>query len=275
MKIHVAPMLTTVLAWTATASTTDALGSVPPTNCSTAMNNYCNSATLSTCIDVIKKEGGSTPLVALFDVSQHNSKPAWRCYSPSALNANHTAYNTSSGSGLYCTEPELDDILDKCLHPPPPVKLVLLEDAAETLGAVCLDGSPPAVYVRLGAESEKWHVHMEGGGWCFHDPPTLMEDNQCHYRAYSDIPIESRTPPRYLGSSAMLAANYSTVSALVKQNSLLNSLVCAINYVRCFVGTSTWPGVVALSIQQCPNQPSYVQLELCLYSLLRWCFVHR
>lgn len=45
---------------------------------------------------------------------------------------------------------------------------------------------------------------------CFHDPPGLPEDNDCHYRAYSPIPIESRTPPRYLGSSSMLAANYST-----------------------------------------------------------------
>lgn len=54
----------------------------------------------------------------------------------------------------------------------------------------------------------KFHVHFEGGGWCYHDPPGLLEDNQCFYRAYGP-PIESNTPPAYLGSSRMLAANYS------------------------------------------------------------------
>jgi hypothetical protein len=48
----------------------------------------------------------------------------------------------------------------------------------------------------------------QGGGWCYHDPPGLLEDNQCFYRAYGP-PIESNTPPAYLGSSRMLAANYS------------------------------------------------------------------
>ena len=100
---------------------------------------------------------------------------------------------------------------------------MLLTEAVETKGAVCLDGSPGAVYVRpgsysaclmpnitmtqqclklhmhneismhsryvscfdvAGAEKAKWHVHFEGGGWCFHDPPSLVEDDQCHYRAY-------------------------------------------------------------------------------------------
>ena len=50
---------------------------------------------------------------------------------------------------------------------------------------------------------------VHSGGWCYHDPPVLPEDNQCFYRAYGPA-IESNTPPGYLGSSRMLRANYSS-----------------------------------------------------------------
>jgi photosystem II stability/assembly factor-like uncharacterized protein len=188
----------------------DAESTTPPAMCAAAMDRFCNGPALQRCIFAITKKGGLVPLVALFDSNPEHAASAWRCYSPSALTPNHTAYNSSSRSGLLCTEPSLAQVLKDCEHPPPPVKLVLLEDAARTKGARCLDGSPAAIYMRPGTETKKWHVHFEGGGWCFHDPPGLPEDVQCHYRAYSPTPIESRTPPRYLGSSAMLAANYST-----------------------------------------------------------------
>ena len=213
--------------------------SVPPAKCRPAMDEYCNGPALQRCISVIKSKGGAVPLVALLDSTPKHAAAAWRCYSPTALNADRTAYSPASKSGLLCTTPALGSVLETCLHPPPPTKLVLLEDAARDLGAVCLDGSPAALYLRPGAETKKWHVHLEGvrspgrlccrcaaaqpllasdpaspsisqGGWCFHDPPVLPEDVQCHYRAYSPTPIESRTPPRYLGSSAMLSANFST-----------------------------------------------------------------
>ena len=85
---------------------------VPPTNCTPAMNAFCNSAALAQCIDIIHSKGGVTPLVALDDVtSQPHSEPAWRCYSPSTLNANKTAYNaTSSMNALFCTERELETV---------------------------------------------------------------------------------------------------------------------------------------------------------------------
>lgn len=44
--------------------------------------------------------------------------------------------------------------------------LTLLTDAAARLGAVSLDGSPAAYYVRRGAETRKVVVHQSGGGWC-------------------------------------------------------------------------------------------------------------
>lgn len=193
----------------------------PPTQkCETMMDAFCNGPTLSRCIDVIRANHGELPLVPLFDTGSRLEASAWRCYSGSALTTpNHITYNrTAPRSSLYCTEPELSIVFDECTGtpvpptpppppPPPPTKLVMLTDAAEKLGAVCLDGSAPAIYVRRG-DPTKWHVHFEGGGWCYHDPPGLLEDNECFYRAYGPS-IESNTPPHYLGSSAMLPANYS------------------------------------------------------------------
>lgn len=45
---------------------------------------------------------------------------------------------------------------------------ILLKDAAEHSGAVCLDGSPGMVYVRKGVGDgvNKWYIHHQGGGWC-------------------------------------------------------------------------------------------------------------
>lgn len=45
--------------------------------------------------------------------------------------------------------------------------------------ASCLDGSPPAYYLRRGSVNNKWHVHFEGGGWCF-------DLEQCFLRSKTD-----------------------------------------------------------------------------------------
>eukprot|EP01048_Picozoa_sp_COSAG05_P027607 COSAG05_NODE_8136_length_733_cov_1.082019_1_plen_164_part_01 len=56
--------------------------------------------------------------------------------------------------------------------PPPPrtdgLKRVLLTEAAQHHGAVCLDGSAPAYYWRPGSGSgaKSWVLFLEGGGWC-------------------------------------------------------------------------------------------------------------
>ena len=42
--------------------------------------------------------------------------------------------------------------------------IVYLTEAAKTAGAVCLDGSPAAVYVAPNAEAHKVYVHQQGGG---------------------------------------------------------------------------------------------------------------
>eukprot|EP00041_Stephanoeca_diplocostata_P016470 m.324388 g.324388 ORF g.324388 m.324388 type:complete len:427 (-) comp20373_c0_seq9:1268-2548(-) len=188
---------------------------LPPAKCRTVMQDFCNGARMYACISVIKSDGGLTPLEALYDTDSRLESQAWRCYSPSALTnttINGTTalvYNRALKSKLYCSEDAaLSNILNVCEGKSAATRLVLLEKAAMEDGAVCLDGSPPAVYIRQGAESTKWHIYLEGGGWCYHDPPLLPEDNQCYYRAYGPS-IESNTPPAYLGSSRMLQANYS------------------------------------------------------------------
>lgn len=44
--------------------------------------------------------------------------------------------------------------------------LVLLKNAAQRFGAVSLDGSPGAIYVKLDAETTKVVVLQKGGAWC-------------------------------------------------------------------------------------------------------------
>jgi O-palmitoleoyl-L-serine hydrolase len=61
--------------------------------------------------------------------------------------------------------------------PPNNATLVLLEDAAKSLGAVCLDGSPAAYYIRKEAETTKFYVHQEGGGWCSSDEDCLSRSH--------------------------------------------------------------------------------------------------
>ncbi|KAH7282361.1 hypothetical protein KP509_35G026400 [Ceratopteris richardii] len=71
------------------------------------------------------------------------------------------------------------------------VEFSLLPDA-ETTGAVCLDGSPPAYHFDKGSDSgiSNWIVHLEGGGWC--------ESNvACAYRSSSP-----------LGSSLFMGKSY-------------------------------------------------------------------
>lgn len=45
---------------------------------------------------------------------------------------------------------------------------VLMSDFAQSTGAVCLDGTPGAFYIRKGTGdgATKWYVHHQGGGWC-------------------------------------------------------------------------------------------------------------
>lgn len=43
--------------------------------------------------------------------------------------------------------------------------MVLPQTFADIYGAKCLDGSPPAIYYKLG-DPNRWILFLEGGGWC-------------------------------------------------------------------------------------------------------------
>lgn len=115
----------------------------PSQKCLSQLAAFCNGPSLATCRSVITSKGGSLPLIPLHDTDPAANPAAWRCYSGSALTPDHTHYNTTKKSALFCTEDAtMRGLLAECVRP---TTLVLLEDAASQNGAVCLDGSPSAV----------------------------------------------------------------------------------------------------------------------------------
>ncbi|KAL3693210.1 hypothetical protein R1sor_006861 [Riccia sorocarpa] len=64
---------------------------------------------------------------------------------------------------------------------PHTVNITRLESAVE-LGAVCLDGSPPAYYLDrgFGKGADNWLIHFEGGGWC-------RTAEECLNRAFTQL----------------------------------------------------------------------------------------
>lgn len=59
--------------------------------------------------------------------------------------------------------------------------LVLFTAAPQQTGAMCLDGSPPGVYLRLSQNaSAPWIVAIEGGGWCYNE-------TSCYQRSLTDL----------------------------------------------------------------------------------------
>ena len=50
-----------------------------------------------------------------------------------------------------------------------PAALVRLPAAPAAFGALCLDGSAPALYVREGSPGGPWIVQFDGGGWCYNE----------------------------------------------------------------------------------------------------------
>jgi hypothetical protein len=87
--------LSVVLVFSAVASVVVAREyAQPPLQCKKAMTAFCNGPALEQCIKVIKAKGGATPLVALFDSNPDHAAAAWRCYSPTSLVPDRSAYVT-------------------------------------------------------------------------------------------------------------------------------------------------------------------------------------
>ena len=77
-------------------------------------------------------------------------------------------------------------------------------------GAVCLDGSDPAYYIRegTGAGANSWYIHHEGGGWC---------------EGYADCVSRSKTN---LGSSKKYPATISQNGGYFSTDAKTNPLMC-------------------------------------------------
>jgi hypothetical protein len=63
----------------------------------------------------------------------------------------------------------------------------MLRRKLQNTAARCLDGSPPAYYLRRGSV-DKWAVFFEGGGWCY-------DLQQCHQRSKGDLGSSLKYPP--------------------------------------------------------------------------------
>ena len=84
------------------------------------------------------------------------------CVIYSAISLGHRGYLfTSSTASDLCTEH------DAHLH------------YVSSPSAKCIDGSPPAYYFRRG-KVPRWHIHFEGGGWCYSIPA-------CYERSFEQL----------------------------------------------------------------------------------------
>ena len=99
----------------------------------------------------------------------------------------------------------------------PPFTLHLLDDpTSQALNAVCLDGSPAAIYIKPAASGfeTSWQLYLEGGGWCW-------TPQDCAARATTD-----------LGSSLNYAATISSMGTGLQSSWCnINPTFCNFNQV--------------------------------------------
>jgi len=64
-----------------------------------------------------------------------------------------------------------------------------MTDAAQSKGAVCIDGTPGAYYLKPGTGdgARKWYIHHEGGGWC-------SSYADCYARSLTDLGSSAKFP---------------------------------------------------------------------------------
>eukprot|EP00456_Euglypha_rotunda_P060066 TRINITY_DN5026_c0_g1_i2.p1 TRINITY_DN5026_c0_g1~~TRINITY_DN5026_c0_g1_i2.p1 ORF type:complete len:195 (+),score=20.82 TRINITY_DN5026_c0_g1_i2:3-587(+) len=93
--------------------------------------------------------------------------------------------------------------------------LTMLNDAAQSSGAVCLDGTPTGYYFSPytnSANQYDWQIYFEGGGWCY-------EEADCWQRSKGA-----------LGSSKTWGTTM-TVPGLLSDNCTINPIFCNFNRV--------------------------------------------
>ena len=119
MKLR-APLFALLLVFTGRACSVTQPPLVPPPSppCLDVAQQYCNIASINGC------PHNSTTWWAVHSGGVDGgarSQLLWRCYSPSCLNLDHTAYLQGSGCSQYCTrDHEIKQILSTCKLPPAP-----------------------------------------------------------------------------------------------------------------------------------------------------------
>ena len=64
---------------------------------------------------------------------------------------------------------------------------IILKNAAQNYGAVCLDGGPADYYFAKGQETTKYVLFFQGGGWCF-------DESSCWSRRNTSLGTTSGDP---------------------------------------------------------------------------------
>jgi hypothetical protein len=94
--------------------------------------------------------------------------------------------------------------------------LVLLTDAAKAFGAVSLDGSPGALYIKPGTEARKFVILQKGGGWC-------TSDDDCAARSRTELGSSTSFPPSldFDNADVMFSAPFQQLSSNASMNPFL------------------------------------------------------
>eukprot|EP01084_Bolivina_argentea_P181765 313878_1 len=84
-------------------------------------------------------------------------------------------------------------------------KSVLLTEAAQKNGAVCLDGSPGNYYFAPGSETKKYLFFLEGGGWCFNENSCWSRRNGSLGSTKADAKTYNLNDVGFLGNDSKLS----------------------------------------------------------------------
>ncbi|KAJ1403081.1 protein notum [Ochromonadaceae sp. CCMP2298] len=88
----------------------------------------------------------------------------------------------------------------------------MLRRKLQNTAARCLDGSPPAYYLRKGSV-DKWAVFFEGGGWCY-------DLEQCYERSKGDLGSSLKYP--YILDTSRIGHFKECLSPFPKENRMHN-----------------------------------------------------
>eukprot|EP01084_Bolivina_argentea_P136188 239864_1 len=81
-------------------------------------------------------------------------------------------------------------------------KSVLLTEAAQKYGAVCLDGTPGNIYISEGSEQTKYVFFFQGGGWCWNESGCWTRRNESLGSTKNDAATHNLNKVGFLGNDS-------------------------------------------------------------------------